>query len=204
MSWFSSFVSNFKFPPPADSLRPHPTQAQPHERRLLEEPSSFTKPIDSEAAAPTGDSLPADCAKIQEEGRRRNKLIIAAGLAFFGLSIITTRRSLSRRRIASQAVFFKDAPTNNAEQAKNVSGALEAVEALNIATINVLSVAMLATGGTLWYLDINSLADARKMIRGGLGVDGKGMTEDEANEEIEEAIASILARKDSKDTTRRT
>ncbi|KAK5106561.1 hypothetical protein LTS08_000681 [Lithohypha guttulata] len=197
MSWFSSFFSNFKFPPPADSLRPHPTQAQPHERRLLEEPSSFTKPISSGTAAPTGDSLPADYAKIQEEGRRRNKLIIAAGLAFFGLSIITTRRSLSRRRIASQAAFFKDAPTNNAEQAKNVSGALEAVEALNIATINVLR-------GTLWYLDLNSLADARKMIRGGLGVDGKGMTEDEANEEIEEAIASILARKDSKDTTRRT
>lgn len=85
------------------------------------------------------------------------------------------------------------------EQSKNVNGAFEAVEALNIATINVLSIAMMATGGALWYLDLNSLADARKRIRGGLGIDGKGKTEQEADEEIEEVIASILARKDAKE-----
>ena len=58
---------------------------------------------------------------------------------------------------------------------------------------------MMATGGALWYMDLNSLADARKMIRGGLGVDGNGMTEQQADEEIEEVIASILARKDAKE-----
>lgn len=77
------------------------------------------------------------------------------------------------------------------------------MEALNIATINVLSVAMTATGAILWYLDINSLRDARIMIRGGLGVDGTGRTEEEANEEIEEVIAGILARKDEKVERRR-
>lgn len=83
-----------------------------------------------------------------------------------------------------------------------MSGALEAVEALNIATINVLSAAMMVTGGALWYMDINSLGDARRMIRGGLGVDGQGKTEAEADEEIEEVIASILARKDAKEGRR--
>ena len=58
---------------------------------------------------------------------------------------------------------------------------------------------MMATGGLLWYLDLNSLADARKMIRGGLGGEGKTKTEQESEEEIEEFIASVLARKDFKE-----
>jgi len=190
MSWITSLFSSFKFPPPADSIRPH-------ERRLLEEPSPSTKTL--EPAASNDTISPSEHAKIQEQGRLRNKLIFAAGLAFFGLSVLTTRRSLARRRLASKAAFYSDAPAHNVEQSKNVNGAFEAVEALNIATINVLSVAMMATGGALWYMDLNSLADARKMIRGGLGVDGKGMTEQQADEEIEEVIASILARKDAKD-----
>ena len=187
MSWFSFF----KFPPPADSIRPP-------ERRLLEEPEPLpkpTKPLLTPASTPTSAE---DYQRIQEAGRRRNKLIFGAGVAFFGLALITTRRSLTRRRLATQAQFFKDSPANTAETSKNVNGAFEAVEALNIATINVLSVAMMATGATLWAMDINSLADARIMIRGGLGIDGKGMTEQEADEEIEEVIASILARKESK------
>lgn len=193
MSWFTSIFSNFKFPPPADSVRPK-------ERQLLEEPVTSPKPLET---APVNTSIQSfssvDYAKKQEEGRRRNKLITAAGLAFLGFSVLITRRSLARRRLAARAAFYNDAPAHNAEQSRKVSGALEAVEALNIATVNVLSLAMIGVGGTLWYLDINDLSDARKMIRGGLGVDGTGKSEEEANEEIEEVIASILARKDAKD-----
>lgn len=210
MSWFSSLFSNFKFPPPADSIR-HQSQTQSqaqsqqsvHQKRLLEEPSPATTTSNQLAlTSPDPTLTPEEYQAVQETGRRRNKLIFAAGLAFLGLSILTTRRSLARRRLASRAAFYKDAPTHTEEQAKQVSGALEAVEALNIATINVLSAAMLLTGGALWYMDVNSLGDARRMIRGGLGVDGMGKTEAEADEEIEEVIASILARKDAKDGRR--
>lgn len=208
MSWFSSLFSNFKFPPPADSIR-HQSQTQPqsqplvHQKRLLEEPNpATTTPNQLALTSPDPTLTPEEYQAVQETGRRRNKLIFAAGLAFLGLSILTTRRSLARRRLASRAAFYKDAPTHTEEQAKQVSGALEAVEALNIATINVLSAAMLLTGAGLWYADINSLGDARRMIRGGLGVDGMGKTEAEADEEIEEVIASILARKDAKDGKR--
>jgi len=207
MSWFSSIFSSFKIPPPADSIRPQAQaqaqiQAQPPlpAKRILDEPSlqtSATSPASPPSIDPT--ITADDYAQIQENGRRRNKLIFAAGLAFCGLSIITTRRSLNRRRLASQVAFYKDAPAHHVDQSKQVSGALEAVEALNIATINVLSVAMMATGGLLWYLDLNSLADARKMIRGGLGGEGKTKTEQESEEEIEEFIASVLARKDFKE-----
>lgn len=80
---------------------------------------------------------------------------------------------------------------------------MEAVEALNIATVNVLSVAMMATGGTLWYLDINSMTDARRFLRGGMGVDGTGRSEKEAEEEFEEWMATTLARKEEKQLRRK-
>lgn len=210
MSWLSSIFSNFtfSFPPPADSIRPQsqthtpsiasaPVQLQPQPKRILDEPSSQFTPTPTTPSSTSPSTI--DSAQIQAEGRRRNKIIFAAGLAFFGLSILTTRRSLARRRLASKAAFYKDAPSHHTEQTKQVSGAFEAVEALNIATINVLSLALMATGGALWYLDINSMAQARRLIRGGLGVDGTGKTEQEAEEEIEEFIATVLARKEAKE-----
>lgn len=75
---------------------------------------------------------------------------------------------------------------------------MEAFEALNLATINVASVAMMLTGGLLWAFDISSLEDARVKIRGGLGFDGSGAGVAEAEEEFEEWLATTLARKDNK------
>ena len=76
---------------------------------------------------------------------------------------------------------------------------MEAVEALNLATINVLSAAMLGSGGLLWYFDINSLEDARRKLRGGLGVDGSGRDEGQAEEDFEEWVATVLSRKETKE-----
>lgn len=76
---------------------------------------------------------------------------------------------------------------------------MEAVEALNIATVNVLSLAMMSTGGMLWYFDINSMDDARKKLRSGLGVDGTGRDEKQAEEEFEEWMATVLSRKETKE-----
>lgn len=79
-----------------------------------------------------------------------------------------------------------------------MNGALEAFEALNLATINVVSFGMVATGGVLCALDVNSLEDMRRYVRGGLGVDGTGRTEKEVEEELEEWIVSVLGRKAEK------
>jgi hypothetical protein len=79
---------------------------------------------------------------------------------------------------------------------------MEAVEALNIATINVLSLAMMSTGGMLWYFDINSMDDARRKLRGGLGVDGTGRDEKQAEEEFEEWMATALSRKEAKEQSK--
>jgi len=75
---------------------------------------------------------------------------------------------------------------------------MEAFEALNIATINVASVAMLFTGGMLWAFDISSVDDLRKDLRKRLGVD-QDRTDQDVEEEIEEWFATVLERKDKKD-----
>jgi len=85
----------------------------------------------------------------------------------------------------------------------DVNGAIEAFEALNVATINVVSVAMMMTGGLLWAFDISGMDDLRRKIRGGLGVDGSGRTEQDAEEEMEEWLATVLARKEDKEKRRK-
>ncbi|KIW35052.1 uncharacterized protein PV07_01778 [Cladophialophora immunda] len=187
MSWFTSWFTS-----PKTSVPPAASQPPATEKRVLEEP---VKPVEPtiEAVKPAAPPQPA-----QAERLNRNKLIFGAGAAFFAFSLLVTRRSLARKRLASNPAFYANAPGHQAEQAKKVNGTMEAVEALNIATINVLSLSMMVTGGALWYLDINSLAEARRKLRGGLGVDGTGKSEKEAEEEFEEWMATVLARKEAK------
>lgn len=74
---------------------------------------------------------------------------------------------------------------------------MEAFEALNIATVNVISVGMMLTGGLLWAFDIASLDDMRSKVRTNLGVDPI-RTDQDAEAEIEEWFATVLARKEFK------
>jgi len=74
---------------------------------------------------------------------------------------------------------------------------MEAFEALNIATVNVFSVGIMFTGGLLWAFDIASLDDMRKKVRTNLGVDPI-RTDQDAEAEIEEWFATVLARKEFK------
>jgi hypothetical protein len=188
MSWFSSLFSSSK--PQTTSVAAQPPAP---ENRILEEPAARQPQPVVEAAKPS--PLPSST---QIDRPNRNAVIFGAGAAFFVFSLLITRRAFARKRLASSPAFYANAPGHQAEQAKNVNGAMEALEALNLATINVLSLSMMATGGTLWYLNINSVADAKRMIRGGLGVDGTGRSEKEAEEDFEEWLATTLARKEAK------
>lgn len=79
---------------------------------------------------------------------------------------------------------------------------LVALEALSLATINVVSWGMVGVGGGLWRWDVRSLEEMRRKVRGGLGVDGKGRSEQEVEEEMEEWLAGVLARKEEKERVR--
>lgn len=73
---------------------------------------------------------------------------------------------------------------------------MDAIEALNIATINVASLAIMITGGLMWGFDISGMEELRVRLRQGLGLAGEA--ERNAEEEFEEWLASTLARRDGK------
>lgn len=124
---------------------------------------------------------------------RRQLGLFAAGVGFFAISSVITRRSIVRRYKATVPKFYQ--PSN--QPGTQVNGAMEAFEALNIATVNVFSVGMMLTGGLLWAFDIASLDDMRSKVRTNLGVDPI-RTDQDAEAEIEEWFATVLARKEFK------
>ena len=130
---------------------------------------------------------------------RKQAGLFFAGAFFFLFSSAITRRALVRRQLAAVPARFT--PSNQPN--RNFSGAVEGVEALSLATVNVSSAALMLTGGTLWALDISSIEDLRRKVRGGMGVDGTGRSESEVEEEFEEWLASVITRKERKEEERR-
>jgi hypothetical protein len=143
-----------------------------------------------------------------------------AGASFFALSTLITRRAVTRRHAATVPKFYSrsnqtaitsaleaggqggaaGAASSQATAAAAAegmaagAGPLMAVEALNLATLNVLSFAVMLTGGVSWAFDVSSLDDLRAYARRHIGPPG-GRTEEEAEREVEEWMARVLARK---------
>ncbi|KAI6247305.1 hypothetical protein HI914_04207 [Erysiphe necator] len=84
--------------------------------------------------------------------------IFAAGAGLFAVSMAITRRSIVRKYHKDIPKFFNSSYPRNIE----INGAMDALEALNLATLNICSVALMTTGGMLWALDISSLDDVKK------------------------------------------
>lgn len=84
-----------------------------------------------------------------------------------------------------------------------MNGANEAFEALNLATLNVTSAAIMMTGGMMWAMDISTVEELRHKFRGAMGVNGIATSEAEAEEEMEEWLATVLARKEQKEAAKR-
>ena len=93
---------------------------------------------------------------------RRQFSLFLFGAACVGLSIISTRRALVRRYVATVPHFYQQ---SNALPREPINLRKEAVEALQIATINVLSFAALMTGGTLWAFDVSGIEELRERVR---------------------------------------
>ena len=88
------------------------------------------------------------------------------------------------------------------------SGPLEALEALNLATINVAAFAIALVGGGMFAMDVCNIEELRRKVRGDDGMGGELMgekwkemkrLEKEAEEEMEEWMVTVLARKELKD-----
>lgn len=69
---------------------------------------------------------------------------------------------------------------------------MEAFEALNLATINVISFGMMATGGIMCMLNVNGIEDMRRIMRGGLEGAAAGKSDDELEKEVTDWVASVF------------
>ncbi|PGH14349.1 hypothetical protein AJ80_05939 [Polytolypa hystricis UAMH7299] len=172
------FSSSKPTAPPSDLPPPPPPPPQP--------------PVTQEQQQPPPPSLQQT---LKDRVPNSYRLLFGGG-AFFLFSLIVTRRSLARRRISSIPPFHTSAPNYKPK----VNGGLEAFEALNIATINVVSLAMLGIGTGMVAFDINTIEDLRRKVRGGLGVDnGPERSEKELEEDFEEWVVGVLNRKTEKE-----
>ncbi|RAH65133.1 DUF3433 domain-containing protein [Aspergillus aculeatinus CBS 121060] len=125
-----------------------------------------------------------------------NLKLLLGGTAFLALSLLTTRRAIHRRRLAAIPPFYTSAPYHK----PTVSGGVEAFEALNLATLNVLAFAMMSTGGVLYAMNINSVDDMRRYVRRvSLSEEdmAKGLVEGdrEMEREVEAWAAKVLGEK---------
>jgi hypothetical protein len=100
---------------------------------------------------------------------------------------------------ATAATSSAEAAAAAAAQAAEAKagGPLMAIEALNLATLNVISFAVMFVGGMSFAFDISSIDELRAKARQVIGGAAGGRTDEEAEREVEEWVARVLARKEA-------
>lgn len=128
-------------------------------------------------------------------------ILFAGGAALTLFTSALTRKALVRRYRIAQPPFYR---SNNAPPPKT-NGFPDAIEALTVATLNVCSWATMLAGGWMWALQIRNLEDLRQRLRSKIGGGANPATrsKQEVEEEIEEWVARVLARKAEKDRRKR-
>ncbi|KAH8754782.1 hypothetical protein F5883DRAFT_718989 [Diaporthe sp. PMI_573] len=115
-----------------------------------------------------------------------------AGAGFFTASILISRRAVVRHHFASQLKYYNPnyRSAKNGEQAER-RDPMVAVEALNLATHNVMGFAIMAAGGVSWAVDISTLDKLRAKARRSLYGPAGGIDED-SEREVAQWVAKTL------------
>jgi hypothetical protein len=127
--------------------------------------------------------------QLQSQRPLTNLKLLFGGVTFFTLSLLITRRAFTRRVLASTPPYW----TSSVYHRAPVNGAGDAFEALSLATLNVCSFAMMATGGVLYALNINSVEDMRRYVKKEMGTGT--VRDEEVEKEVEEWVAKVLGEK---------
>ncbi len=119
---------------------------------------------------------------------RRQLTLFLAGASFSLLSVAITRRAVARRTRWARPLYFY---ANNAPPPpeRQINGALEALEALGVATVTAVSWTAMLTGGLLWALDVDGLVELRTKVRGRLGLEDG--VQDEAQREVDRIVEAV-------------
>ncbi|KAL4873552.1 hypothetical protein BDV12DRAFT_182336 [Aspergillus spectabilis] len=154
------------------------------------EPTSSQLPPPAAAAEPPKEET-TDLPKLWTP--QTNTKLFFGGALFFTLSLLTTRRALVRRHNAMIPPYY----TSSIHHKPKVNGGGEAFEALHLATINVLSFAMMASGGVLWAMGVNSLDDMRSYVRTRMIAGETELSEADkvVEKDLEEWVAKYLGKR---------
>ncbi|KAK4464123.1 hypothetical protein QBC42DRAFT_52074 [Cladorrhinum samala] len=113
------------------------------------------------------------------------------GATFLCLSIAITRRRIRQHLKLSRLKLFDSNIVPPKEQ-RPQKDPLVAVEALNLATLNVMAAAIMVTGGISWALDCSTMGDLRRITHQRLLSKQDGVPDGEAEREVEEWVAKTL------------
>jgi hypothetical protein len=114
--------------------------------------------------------------------------LLLAGAGFMAASVAVTRRAVVRRQLESYPRFY----SSNRASVHIDSGerSLLAVQALGLATLNVMSFGVMLTGGIGYSFDLCNLRELRERTQAALRSPGHFSPEDE--KEMEKMMSSIL------------
>ncbi|KAI0432008.1 hypothetical protein F5Y09DRAFT_172140 [Xylaria sp. FL1042] len=184
-----SFGTTMTMPKDSESASKSPLQPPSQASQL--DPISQTSAAPASASA--SPSLPDARPSILSQRSLKQLGLFFAGASFLSLATLVTRRSVARKHIATVPRFYTQ--SNRPVDKMGSDGPLIALEALNLATLNVVGFAIMMTGGISWAFDISSIDDLRRMARKHIGPSG-GRTDEEAEREVEEWVAKVLLRKE--------
>ncbi len=123
-----------------------------------------------------------------------------------------SRRAVMRHQVAARLKFYQPSHqylgrsiSGNGLPAKEPAkkDPLVAVEALNLATLNTLTFALMMGGGVAWAFDISSMEDLRRYTRRSI-VTGGGEVDEDAEREVVEWVGKTFGIEQQKEETKET
>ncbi|TPX13970.1 uncharacterized protein E0L32_005670 [Thyridium curvatum] len=187
-------------PSSSDSQQPQPPPAQPQ----LYEPQQ--PPAQQQQQPPSSSSSSSSSLFSTRTLKQLGVFFVGAG--FLTWSTLLARRAVRRRTAAAYPKLFDESYLRpDAAPRRDPDGPLIALEALNLATLSVLSWGIMMTGGLAFAFDVSSAEEMRARARAqllGMGPDGDGsgkapQTEEEAEREVQEFLAKVYFRRKDDD-----
>jgi hypothetical protein len=141
------------------------------------------------SAAPVNNATPQPLPEparnsITSERSLRQLSVFLLGSACLVASTAITRRAVFRRQLRIQPKFYE--PNTNPHEF--FSPFHDALQALNMATMNCTSVGIMLLGGTMWTLDIANITEARSILRRRLNYQHIYKTEDDVPNSLGETL----------------
>ncbi|KAF5704175.1 hypothetical protein FMUND_12647 [Fusarium mundagurra] len=185
-SWLG-IPNSDKNPIPHENQETSPAQQRPSANISLP-PATPTPPAISAAPQRTSPIIAAQQPSWDRSIRQFGLLLTGAG--FLAASVAVSRRSVLRMRHDLFPKFY----TCNRHQVKFDSGdrSLLAVQALGLATLNVMSFGVMLVGGISWAFDLSSIEELRQRTQAVTRRPGMVSPEDE--KAMEELIEGLMGK----------